>query len=136
MQWDGSIRSQRRIAGCRVVRKDKSGSFILGEVNLRHTSIGGHERMLVTARNINERKKADQRRAAMARISEAARSTQDLSDFYQLIHAIIRTLLPAKNFYIALYDSARDILSYPYFSDEYDLPPAPHRLDKGLTAYV
>ena len=45
--------------------------------------IAGQERMLVTVRDINERKKADQRRAALYRISDAARAAQDMDDFYQ-----------------------------------------------------
>jgi PAS domain S-box-containing protein len=116
--------------------KGKNGRLFWVEVNIRHTTIGGHERMLVVARDINERKKADQRRAALYRISDAARAAQDLDDFYQLIHAVIRTLMPARNFYIALFDPATELLSYPYFADEYDQPPPPHQIDKGLTAYV
>jgi two-component sensor histidine kinase len=44
--------------------------------------------------------------------------------------------MPAKNFYIALYDYDKEILSFPYFADEYDKTPAPKRLGKGLTEYV
>jgi len=116
--------------------KGKNGRLFWVEVNLRHTMIAGQDRMLVTVRDINERKKADQRRAALYRISDAARAAQDLDDFYPLIHAVIRTLMPAKNFFLALYDQATDLLSYPYYSDEYDQPPPPHQIDKGLTTYV
>jgi PAS domain S-box-containing protein len=44
--------------------------------------------------------------------------------------------MPAKNFYIALYDSKQNILSFPYFVDEYDAAPAPKPPGKGLTEYV
>jgi PAS domain S-box-containing protein len=116
--------------------KDKNGRLFWVEVNLRHTMIAGQERVLVTVRDINERKKADQRRAALYRISDAARAAQDMDDFYHLLHAVICTLMPAKNFFVALYDAAADLLSYPYYSDEYDQPPPPHQIGKGLTAYV
>ncbi len=44
--------------------------------------------------------------------------------------------MPAHNFYIALYDSAKNLLSFPYFVDECDPAPAPKRPGKGLTEYV
>ena len=116
--------------------KGKNGRLFWVEVNLRHTMVAGQECMLVTVRDINERKKADQRRAALYRISDAANAAQDMDDFYHLLHAVICTLMPAKNFFIALYDPAADLLSYPYYSDEYDQPPTPHQIGKGLTGYV
>jgi PAS domain S-box-containing protein len=44
--------------------------------------------------------------------------------------------MPANNFYISLYDSVHSILSFPYFVDEFDTPPEPKRLGRGLTEYV
>jgi K+-sensing histidine kinase KdpD len=40
------------------------------------------------------------------------------------------------NFYIALYDSQTNIISFPYFVDEFDSPPKPCTLGRGLTDYV
>jgi PAS domain S-box-containing protein len=44
--------------------------------------------------------------------------------------------MPAKNLYFALYDKEEDILSFPYFIDEYDKPDPPRKLGMGLTEYV
>jgi len=44
--------------------------------------------------------------------------------------------MPAKNFYIALYDAAHDLLTFPYFVDEYDTDFSARQPGKGLTAYV
>jgi len=44
--------------------------------------------------------------------------------------------MPAKNFYIALYDPAAELLSFPYFVDEYDTDFPAKRMGKGLTEYV
>jgi PAS domain S-box-containing protein len=44
--------------------------------------------------------------------------------------------MPANNFYISLYDSVHSILSFPYFVDEFDTPPEPKPLGRGLTEYV
>src|SRR5437667_5626828 len=46
--------------------------------------------------------------------------------------------MPAKNFYVSLYNEKDDRLEFPYFVDEYDtardIPP--RKLRKGLTEYV
>jgi len=116
--------------------KDRNGRLFWVEINLRHTLIAGQDRMLVAARDINERKKADQRHSALYRISDAARAAQNLDDFYPLIHGVIRTLMPARNFYVALFDPETNLLSYPYYADEFDQPPPAHFIDRGLTAHV
>ena len=70
------------------------------------------------------------------RISEAAISSKNLDDLFFSIHRNIAELMPAHNFYIALYDPTKDMLSFPYFVDECDPTPAPKKLGKGLTEYV
>jgi PAS domain S-box-containing protein len=88
-------------------------------------------------RDITDRKWAEKVRAAIYRISETANSVQKLDDLFLIIHSVIGGLMPAKNFYIALYDAAAQTVTYPYFVDEYDEPPAgPEPLNRGLTAYV
>src|SRR5438270_9956523 len=42
----------------------------------------------------------------------------------------------ARNFYIAVYDSLTQLLSFPYFVDAEDPTPAPKPLGRGLTEYV
>jgi len=61
---------------------------------------------------------------------------KDLPELFRSIHEIIGELMPAQNFYIALYDPATETLSFPYFVDEYDAPPAPKKPGRGLTEYV
>ncbi len=73
---------------------------------------------------------------ALYRISEAAHTAPTLQALFSELHAIVGDLMPARNFYIALHDPATDTLSFPYFVDEKDPPPAPRRLRKGLTEYV
>jgi PAS domain S-box-containing protein len=88
------------------------------------------------ARDITGRKRSEKLRNAIYKISEAASSAINLSELFHFIHGIVTELIPTKNFYIALYDSENGILSFPYFQDEYDQPPAPKNLGKGLTEYV
>jgi len=70
------------------------------------------------------------------RISEAVRSSRDLNALFAAIHGSLGQILPARNFYIALFDEAEGCLSFPYFVDERDSPPDPKPPGKGLTEYV
>ena len=96
----------------------------------------GENQFLAVCRNISEQKKAEKIRYSIYKISEAAHSTRNLDELFRSIHGTIEELMPAKNFYIALYDHESGILSFPYFIDEYDEAPAPRKLSKGLTEYV
>ncbi|MBI1806188.1 MAG: PAS domain S-box protein [Ignavibacteria bacterium] len=53
-----------------------------------------------------------------------------------MVHEVICTVMSATNFYIALYDEKEDLLVFPYFVDEVDVPPPPQKLGRGLTAFV
>ncbi len=85
-----------------------------------------------------QRKRAEQKQASLYRISEAALAAPSLDDLYALIHQIVNELMPAQNFYIALYDAVTDILNFPYFKDEAETDwPVPLRQHgNGLTEYV
>ena len=87
-------------------------------------------------RNVTERLRAERLQAAVYRIAEAADHSQSLGDLYLAVHRIIEDVMPADNFYIALYDPRADRVSFPYFVDAFDPPPAPKKPGRGLTEYV
>ncbi|MBZ5542911.1 MAG: PAS domain S-box protein [Acidobacteriia bacterium] len=89
-----------------------------------------------TVEDISERKRAEGVQAAAYRIAELANSTHRLEDFYRSTHELVNTLMPAKNFYIALYDAAADVLSFSYYTDEQDEAPPPRRPGRGFTEYI
>ena len=60
------------------------------------------------------------RAAATYRIAQVALSTPGLQELWPAIHQIVGELMPATNFYIALYDPAANLLTFPYFVDEVD----------------
>jgi diguanylate cyclase (GGDEF)-like protein/PAS domain S-box-containing protein len=92
---------------------------------------------IAVARDVTERKRADSLQSAIYEISEAAHSTDDLIELFERIHRIIGGLLPARNFFVALYDQRNEELSFPYYADEHDVPPEPGPLESGtLSAEV
>ncbi|EIL97432.1 MAG: diguanylate cyclase [Rhodanobacter thiooxydans] len=86
---------------------------------------------IAVARDVTELKHAELMQAALHAISEAAHSAEDLLALFQHIHRIVGELLPANNFFVALYDADKDELSFPYFADEHDPPPPTQSLDSG-----
>jgi len=73
---------------------------------------------------------------ALYRIAETASAAEDLDEMYASLHKIIAELMYAPNFYIALYDPVTDLVSFPYFADEVEPPPAPRHPTNGFTEYV
>jgi PAS domain S-box-containing protein len=85
---------------------------------------------------IEERGRRERVQRATYEISEAAHQADDLDHLYASIHATIGELMPARNFYIALYNPKTQFLEFPYFEDERDPKPAPFKLETGLTGSV
>jgi PAS domain S-box-containing protein len=91
-----------------------------------------------------ERTHAAKLQDALYRIAELASAAEDMQDFYRSIHAVVGELMYANNFFIALYDEERQLISWPYYVDEVDTEvPDPNRWDafgegeaRGGTAYV
>jgi PAS domain S-box-containing protein len=89
-----------------------------------------------TKRDITTEKRAELVKDMVLRIAQIQDESQTLNDLYSEIHRLIQEVVPAKNLYIALYDREQDILSFPYFVDEYEKPALPRKLGMGLTEYV
>ena len=79
---------------------------------------------------------AERVRRATFEIAGAVAAARDIDDLFRRIHAIVGTLIPARNFYIAVHDPVRNELTFPYFVDEHEAPPGPSPTGRGLTAYV
>jgi two-component system cell cycle sensor histidine kinase/response regulator CckA len=86
--------------------------------------------------DISDRKRVEALSSALYRVAEKSSSAHDLQQFFAAVHSIVDELMYARNFYIALYDPATELLSFPYFVDEQDSPPSPKKLGHGLTDHV
>jgi PAS domain S-box-containing protein len=90
------------------------------------------------------RRQAEKVQAALYRIAELASAAQDMQEFYRAVHAAVGELMHANNFFIALYDEERQLISWPYYADEVEPDiPDPNQWDPfgtgagwGATAYV
>jgi PAS domain S-box-containing protein len=89
-------------------------------------------------RDVTGRRRAECVQEAVYRISHTAHTAENLHELLRAIHEIVGELMPAKNFYVSLYDAEKDRLEFPYFVDEIDLTcdVKPRKLRKGLTEYV
>ncbi len=92
--------------------------------------------LLVSSREISDRKRAARLQSALYRIADTASSAQDLNGLYATIHGILGELMYAKNCYIAILENHGKTISFPYFVDEKDAPPPPRSYGHGLTEYV
>ena len=76
------------------------------------------------------------KKSCIYKISEAIHDSDDLETLYKEIHYILSTVTDVSNFYIALVDWETELISFPYFLDQYDKIPSPYKMKKGLTEYV
>lgn len=116
--------------------KKKNGELIDVEVALNSVLLQGKKLIQATVRDISERVYAEKLQSVIYKISEAAQTSEDITNLYKNLHEIISELFPVKNFYIALYDEKQDLLTFPYFVDEFDPPQPPKKLGRGMTEYV
>jgi diguanylate cyclase (GGDEF)-like protein/PAS domain S-box-containing protein len=130
----------------------RSGYHLVGAEVLQTTSTGGARWFTIsflgiikdnslqggwgTLQEITETKRNNRIQTALYQISQATSSTQNLQELFKTIHQTLGELMPADNLFIALYDPATDLLTFPYFADENDPPPPPRRPARGMTEYV
>ena len=71
-------------------------------------------------KQIEELKRAEKINRVLFRITNAVNTTSDLNQLYASIHQILSQVIDGTNFFIALYDSGKRTLNFPYFRDEKD----------------
>lgn len=120
----------------RLVRKDGKVIWIEQRNIPIFDNIGTLVAIEGVAQDISEKKNLEILKQAIFNIAQATNTTKSLNELYLEVHHIISDIMPANNFFIALYDQKNDIISFPYYVDEYDLPPMPRKPKKGFTEFV
>ena len=103
---------------------------------LENDSNGNPVKIAGSSQDITERKTNELIQKAITYISESALASNTIEELTKAVHEAIETLLPARNFYIALYDKESGMITFPYHVDEQDDEWEPRKLGKGLTSYV
>ncbi|HOV10488.1 MAG TPA: PAS domain S-box protein, partial [Bacteroidales bacterium] len=119
-----------------TIHLNRKGEEIHMLVDGSTVEYGGINAVMNFNRDITQIKRLEKARETVYKISQLAHTVDNMDDMYKSIHKIINEIVPSRNFYIALYDEVSDIVSFPYFVDEKDSSPNPHRLKRGLTEYV
>lgn len=88
------------------------------------------------AHDITNRKRSESVQNALYRITQKAITGEGIDSLYRSIHIILGELIPAENFFIALLDPESNLISFPYYKDQFDLPPDAPAPVQGLTGYV
>ncbi|MFA5403464.1 MAG: PAS domain S-box protein [Ignavibacteria bacterium] len=113
-------------AGCKDYIMKKSLKRLLPAV----------EREIEDARIREKNKLIDKEKEVLFEINQDILNTANLDELLKRIHINIGKVIYAKNCYIAIYDSERDELSFPFYIDKYDPPPITRKNGKGFTEYV
>ena len=141
MAWQ---RSQARLRGenvpshyeFKIITKSGEERWVDFSASTTPIQFAGKPANIAIAVDVTERKAAEQLQNALYRIAETTSSSEDLQELFASIHSIVGELMDARNFYVALYDPVKDLVSFPYFVDEEDATDAPRPPKKGLTEYL
>jgi two-component system cell cycle sensor histidine kinase/response regulator CckA len=136
-RWVSEALSQGEPISLETLRRKKDGSLI--DVSLSCAPVlldGKMAGFSVAYHDVSDRKRVEALSSALYRVAEKSSTAHDLQQFFAAVHGILEELMYARNLYIALYDPATDLLTFPYFVDQQDSAPAPKKLGLGLTDYL
>jgi PAS domain S-box-containing protein len=97
---------------------------------------GSVEFKVCSGRDITFVKKQERINKEILGILEASNTQGNLKELYEYIHSSVSRLMPADNFYIALYNKEDGMITFPYLVDQFDNYAPPQKFGKGLTEYV
>ncbi len=96
------------------------------------------EYILKLESQLSDQERSEKLQHALFQIASIHHESYELASFYQEIHQIVKKLIYAKNFIIAIYDEENQCLTIPYSIDDKDTydPESKIPLGKGLSSYV
>ena len=114
----------------------------IGQRDLTESLIAERTEQLVSANQtlqaeIIERNRVEKLQKALFEISELSTKVNDnITDFYIKLQAIMKQLISADHFYIAMLDATKENLKFPYFVGRNEDFSSSRTLTRGLTEYV
>ena len=117
-------------------RKDGSTAYVLSSTSQVKDEQGNVLGIITINKDISDVIQSEKVKGAVYRISELAHSAKGMNDLFANIHIVIGDLMDARNLFIALVEPDSETISFPYFIDEKDPPPAPGKRGNSLTDIV
>ncbi|MCX6216992.1 PAS domain S-box protein [Spirosoma sp.] len=123
-----------------TVFRTKSGKtlFLSGSVNCRFDN-GRPTAFRCILHDTTGKIRAEKSQKLYYSIANWTINTPNLGEFYHKIHEELGNIIDARNFFIALYDSSKTYLSFPYYVDEYfggNMRFTKRKLGNGLIEYT
>jgi len=119
-----------------ILTKDGSEIIFSGQIKIINDESDNGMFYVFSGENITEKNREEKIKNVVLKILEASNSAKNLDDLFKFIHSSVIELMPADNFYIALYDHDSKMITFPYFIDKIDKEAPAKRFEKGLTEYV
>lgn len=121
-----------------TVHITKSGQRIPVEINSSLVNYRGEIAILSVARNITVRKKREDIQQFLYKVSQLSIPASSLNEYLTHIHQLLKEIIYAENFFVALYDPATQKYTLPYYADQHDdyTSDKPLELKFTLTDYV
>lgn len=121
---------------CRWITKD--GRVIWGDTRIEvvKDSTGTPVSLRGVTTDITEHNRNELERQAIAEIVQGAIKTPGISELFDIAYRSINRCISAENCYIALYDPAKDLMTYEFWEDKRRPVPAPHPIEKNFGSYV
>jgi len=117
---------------------DKTGHRfpISASISKVYEPVSDTDKLVLVARDISRRRRLETEAEVISRIIRGVTSTANLDELLGLIHRSIRRVVPAENFFVALFDPETELLTMQFFVDKYDEMPPPSRVGRSFSAYV
>ncbi len=115
--------------------------LVLGIFSFLLLNLFLYQRFLLGRRKAKELIEKNVKTETLYKITSAINSTVNLKEFYRLVHNTVSDIIPAKNFFIAVYDNENQTIKFPYYIDEIDTNSEltefeEQKCGKGITDYL
>jgi PAS domain S-box-containing protein len=117
-------------------KKDGSEFLISLSTAVIKEANGAPVALIGVASDITTRKRIELENQVNHEIIKGITTTSNLDELLKLIHASLRRIVYAENFFVALYNQESGFFSFPYYVDKYDPMPLPAAMEKSCTNYV
>jgi PAS domain S-box-containing protein len=119
-----------------VVTRDGTRKIIKWHNTIIRNTEGLISHFVWSGVDVTKMRKDEKVQDTISNILQAANLELNLTDFYKYLHQSIMELMPADNFYIAIHNKKENLISFPYFVDQFDKDAPTKSFGRGLSEYV